>query len=155
MGLIGTIMAKNSNTKKHLNKTYRSGLEARNIELLDKIPGLKYHYEPPEGKLKYVVPEKVCTYTPDFYITTLGTGKTIIVETKGIWDYEDRFKHYLIRQQHQALDVRFVFTRAKNRISKRSNTTYADICEGNGRPPFKGIKWRYAERTIPVEWLYE
>lgn len=139
--------------KKHQKDRHRSGLEVRIAEELNKKK-IVYEYEPKDGKLTYEVPSKTCTYTPDFYIRT-KTGKEIIVESKGIWDYADRFKHLLIRQQHPHLDIRFVFTRAKQRIRKGSKTTYGDICSGLGRGPFRGIKWKYAEGTIPDEWLKE
>lgn len=77
------------------------------------------------------------------------------IETKGIWAYDDRYKHYLIRCQHPELDIRFVFTRSKSRISKGSKTTYRDICEGRGRGVFRGVTWKYADKTIPKEWLNE
>lgn len=139
--------------KKHNNRTYRSGLEVRVTEQLDELKAA-YEFEPIDGKIVYEIPSSIHTYTPDFVITT-KSGKTIIVETKGIWDYADRYKHLLIRQQHPDLDIRFVFTRSKQRIRKGSSTTYRDICEGHGRSPFKGIKWTYADKRIPQEWLHE
>lgn len=139
--------------KKHNQAEYRSGLEVKVTEELNKL-GVRFEFEPKEGKIVYEVPSSIHTYTPDFVITT-KSGKTIIVETKGIWDYADRYKHLLIRQQHPDLDIRFVFTRSKQRIRKGSSTTYADICEGNGRSPFKGVKWLYADKRIPEEWLNE
>lgn len=135
--------------KKHLKDRYRSGLEVKIAEELNKKK-IVYEYEPKDGRISYQVPAKSCDYTPDFYIRT-KSGKEIIVETKGIWDYADRFKHLLIRQQHPHLDIRFVFTRAKQRIRKGSKTTYADICNGLGRGTFKGITWKFAEGTIPDE----
>ena len=41
------------------------------------------------------------TYTPDF---ELDNG--IIIETKGIFDSEDRRKHLEIQKQHPELDIR-------------------------------------------------
>lgn len=139
--------------KKAKPETYRSGLEVTVSEQLNKL-GVRYEFEPADGKISYEVPAKMHMYTPDFVIRT-KSGKTIIVETKGIWDYADRYKHLLIRQQHPDLDIRFVFTRSKQRIRKGSKTTYADICKGRGRAPFRGIKWTYADKRIPTEWLEE
>jgi hypothetical protein len=139
--------------KKRNQATYRSGLEVKVVEQLNKCKAT-YEFEPNDGKIVYEVPSSIHSYTPDFVIKT-KTGKTIIVETKGIWDYADRYKHLLIRQQHPDLDIRFVFTRSKQRIRKGSSTTYADICEGLGRSPFKGVRWIYSDRSIPSSWLEE
>lgn len=140
-------------TKRHNKSTYRSGLEDRTVELLKKA-GVKYSYEPTWGKLKYTKPAKECTYTPDFYITT-KSGKQIVIETKGIWDADDRAKHLLIKERYPELDLRFVFSNANAKIRKGSKTTYRDICEGRGRGPLSGITWKYANRSIPDSWLKE
>lgn len=142
-----------SKVSKHNKNTYRSGLEDSTAKYLKKKK-VKFEYEPKDGKIPYTIPSSNHTYTPDFVLTT-KSGKVIIIETKGIWTYEDRYKHYLIRQQHPELDIRFVFTRSKSKISKGSKTTYADICEGRGRGIFKGITWKYSDKTIPEEWLLE
>ena len=132
---------------------YKSGLEDTTAKDLEK-KGIPFLYEPKEGRIKYTVPAKEHSYTPDFYVTT-KSGKTIIIETKGLWSAEDREKHRLIKEQHPDLDIRFVFTRSKAKINKNSKTTYADICEGRGRGPFKGVRWKYADKRIPDEWLSE
>ncbi len=119
-----------------------------------KLAKAVYSYEPKDGKIEYTVPESYHKYTPDFVITN-PSGKQFIVETKGIWDHADRYKHLLIRRQHPDLDIRFVFTRSKSRIRKGSKTTYADICNGNGRHPYRGITWKFADKTIPKKWLKE
>ncbi len=59
----------------------------------------------------------------------------------------DRQKHLLIKQQHPEKDVRFVFSNSRGRISKSSNTTYADWCLKNG--------FVFADKLIPVGWLNE
>ncbi len=139
--------------KKHNPRLYRSGLEMKVAEEL-KLAKAVYQYEPKDGKIEYVIPETHHKYTPDFVITN-PSGKQYIVETKGIWDHADRLKHLLIRQQHPDIDVRFVFTRSGQRIRKGSKTTYADICEGRGRGPYRGITWPYADKTVPKKWLKE
>ena len=53
------------------------------------------------------------TYTPDF---VLPNG--IILETKGQFISDDRRKHKLIKQQHPDLDIRFVFTNSKSKLSR-------------------------------------
>lgn len=116
--------------------------------------GIEYEYEPKEGRIPYIIPAKKHLYLPDFIITA-KSGKKIIIECKGIWDFQDRYKHYLIKKENPELDIRFVFYNAKNKIRKGSTTTYADICEGKGRGYFKNVTWKYATKTIPKEWLEE
>ena len=71
----------------------------------------------------------------------------IIVETKGIFDSDDRKKHTLIQTQHPELDIRFVFTNSKAKLYKGSPTTYGAWCEKNG--------FKYADKLIPASWLAE
>lgn len=137
--------------KRHNRGKYRSGLEDRIAKSLSSL-GIPFTYE--EEKIKYDVPAKTSTYTPDFVITS-SSGKKIYIETKGIWDAEDRKKHLLIRQQHPELDIRFVFSNSKAKIRKGSSITYADVCEGKARAPYKGVTWLYSDKTIPEEWLGE
>lgn len=93
-------------------------------------------------KLKYVVPAREATYTPDFI---LRNG--IIIESKGIFDVEDRRKHMLIREQHPELDIRFVFSSSRSKLYKGSKTSYAEWCEKNG--------FQFADKLIPATWLRE
>jgi hypothetical protein len=87
-----------------------------------------------------VVPERKAKYTPDF---VLPNG--IIVETKGRFVVADRQKHLFVKAQHPELDIRFVFSNSKAKISKTSKTTYADWCTQHG--------FKYADKEIPNEWL--
>jgi len=122
-----------------ISKGYRSGLEEKVAQyLLD--AGVKFTYE--EEVIRYIKPEKSARYTPDF---VLENG--IIVETKGRFLTADRLKHLLIQKQHPDLDIRFVFSRSKERLSKKSSTTYAAWCQKHG--------FKYADETIPLEWLKE
>lgn len=126
-------------TRTSISKGYRSGLEERIAqELLE--AGVGFTYE--DQVIHYVKPQKVARYTPDF---VLDNG--IIVETKGRFLTADRQKHLLVKTQHPELDIRFVFSRSKERISKKSKTTYADWCEKHG--------FRYADVSIPESWLKE
>ena len=122
-----------------LKHGYRSGLEERIAEQLDKL-GIEYQYE--EVKLKYIKPASEHIYTPDF---VLPNG--IIVETKGRFLMADRQKHILVRKHNPTLDIRFVFSNSNARISKTSRTTYASWCEKNG--------FKYADKTIPQAWIEE
>lgn len=132
-------MANWSASRGHAVGTYRSGLEAKNQEWLEKN-GVKAEYE--AYKIGYVVPASDHFYTPDFI---LPNG--IIVETKGIFAVEDRKKHLLIKEQHPELDIRFVFSSSRSKLYKGSPTTYGAWCEKNG--------YKYADKFIPVEWLQE
>ena len=116
---------------------FRSGLEQDNAAWLDTL-GVKYTYE--KKKIRYVTKPKI--YTPDF---VLSNG--IIVETKGRFISSDRAKHLLIKEQHPDLDIRFVFSNANNRLSKKSSTTYAQWCDRHG------FKW--ADQRVPKEWTEE
>lgn len=93
-------------------------------------------------KLKYMVPAREATYTPDF---VLRNG--IIIESKGIFDVEDRKKHLLIREQHPELEIRFVFSSSRSKLYKGSKTSYAEWCEKNG--------FLFADKLIPLAWLRE
>ena len=117
-------------------KRFRSQFEAnfaRNLRER-KIASL---YE--QDKIQYI--PKPRTYTPDFYIKE----GDFYVETKGRFFATDRTKHLLIKEQHPDIDIRFVFLNAKNRLDKRSRTTYAQWCEKNG--------FLYSEKRMPEEWM--
>ena len=77
-----------SKKRMHNRGTYRSGLEEKVSDSLRAF-GIEPHYE--EKYLEYIVPESKHKYTPDF---VLPNG--ILIETKGVWDSEDRKKHILI-----------------------------------------------------------
>jgi hypothetical protein len=124
--------------RRHLSKTYRSGLEEEAAAFL-KTRQKKVEYE----KLKIEWEDlKYRTYTPDF---ELDNG--IIIETKGIFSAADRRKHIEIQKQHPTLDIRFVFSNAQAKLYKGAKSRYSDWCEQ------KGFKW--AHRVIPEEWLQE
>ena len=139
--------------KRRSKGAYRSGLEITTAADLTKKK-INFLYEPVEGKLSWILPATKHTYTPDFWLETKH-GKILCIETKGIWDYEDRRKHLLIKKIYPRLDIRFVFTRSSTKTSKGAKQTYADICNGKGRGPFKGITWKYADKRVPLEWLQE
>lgn len=124
--------------RRHLKRTYRSGLEEEAAAFL-KSRQKKVEYE----KLKIEWEDlKYRTYTPDF---ELDNG--IIIETKGIFSPADRRKHVEIQRQHPTLDIRFVFSNANAKLYKGAKSRYCDWCEQ------KGFKW--AHRVIPEGWLLE
>ena len=136
-------MAKEKVTKKSswVAKKYgfRSGLE-ESISNQLKSYEIPIRYEEKESIINYIVPSSQHSYHPDFI---LPNG--IIIETKGRFVLADRKKHLLIREQHPSLDIRFVFTNSKNKITKGSKTTYANWCEKYG--------FIYADKQIPTEWF--
>lgn len=118
---------------------YKSGFEKKIADAL-LLAGHQANYE--TQKLRYTVPEKEHTYTPDFI---LSNG--IIVEAKGRLTYTDRVKMKWVKKSNPALDIRFVFMKQTNTINKGSKTTYAGWAEKNG--------FKYAEKTIPEAWQNE
>ena len=113
------VPAKSKIRQRALKAGYRSGLEETVAEQLKKL-GVKAEYE--TTKIKYRVEE-----------------------TKGRFVAADRKKHLLIRKQHPELDIRFVFSNSKVKLSKTSKTTYAAWCIKHG--------FLYADKEIPLEWL--
>jgi hypothetical protein len=118
---------------------YRSGLEEKVADQLSQA-GIPCDYE--SQVIPYEKPASKHRYTPDF---PLPNG--IFIETKGRFLSDDRKKHLLIKQQHPRLDIRFVFSSSKTRISKTSKTSYAAWCEKYG--------FLYADKWIPETWLQE
>lgn len=118
---------------------FRSGLEDRISKQLESKK-VKVSYE--QWRVPYVVPAREATYTPDFL---LPNG--IFIETKGLWEAEDRKKHLLIKEQRPDLDIRIVFNNSRAKLYKGSPTSYAEFCEKNN------IK--FADKLIPAEWLKE
>ena len=124
--------------RRHNSRLYRSGLEKEAAAFLSTrqkqvlYEKLKVEWE----DLRYR------TYTPDF---ELDNG--ILVETKGIFDNEDRRKHLAIKEQHPELDIRFVFSNANAKLYKGAKSRYCDWCDKNG--------FLWSHRVIPEVWLTE
>jgi hypothetical protein len=130
------VAAKSKVRQRALKAGYRSGLEENVASQLKKL-GVIAEYE--TTKIKYRV-EEDRSYTPDF---KLPNG--IYIETKGRFVAADRKKHLLIKKQRPELDIRFVFTNSKTKLSKTSKTTYGDWCTKHG--------YMYSDREVPLEWL--
>ena len=132
-----------STRRRAIAKGYRSGLEEKvSRQIAD--AGLTVDYE--TDKVKYIWPEREATYTPDFKLPSKDGG-FFFVETKGLWTVEDRQKWHLVTMQHPDVDFRLVFSNQNARLYKGSPTTYAAYCEKHG--------FKYANKTIPEEWLRE
>jgi len=99
--------------------------------------GVKYDYEGRE--LPFT---RECTYTPDF---RLPNG--IFIEVKGYFLPSDRTKLLLVRKQNPHVDIRLVFMNSRNRLSKRSKTTYAKWADKHG--------FLWAEKQVPERWINE
>lgn len=117
----------------------RSQLEERIAAGLDKAR-VAFEYE--AYKIKFIKPASTHHYSPDF---VLHNG--ILIEAKGLLDLDDRKKHLLIKQQYPDLDIRFVFSSHRTKISPTSKTTVAEWADKNG------ILW--SEKVIPAAWLRE
>ena len=118
---------------------FKSGLEETISQQIES-QGIKVEYE--TEKVPYIIPASNHTYSPDF---KLPNG--IRVETKGRFVAADRKKHLLVKEHNPHMDIRFVFSNSKNKINKKSKTTYGDWCEKNG--------YKYADKIIPIEWFLE
>lgn len=140
--------SKTSKTKVGLKYGFRSGLEERLAEEL-KSKGCGFTYE--EEAIHYTKPARQSKYTPDFIILKRPDGKLkerpLVIESKGRFLTADRQKHLLIKDQHPDIDIRFVFSNSRQKISKQSKTTYAMWCEKHG--------FDYADASVPDEWLWE
>lgn len=116
---------------------FKSGLE-ETISSQIKERGIDVKYE--SEKIPYIIPASTHTYNPDF---KLPNG--IFVETKGRFVAADRKKHLLVKSQNPELDIRFVFSNSKNKITKSSKTSYGDWCDKNG--------FKYSDKIIPEDWF--
>ena len=123
-----------------LKHGFRSGLEDKIAESLI-VAGIPFEYE--KLVIGYVQPAKDRKYTPDFVLL----NNSIIIESKGRFITADRQKHLMIKEQYPDLDIRFIFSNSKARLSKLSQTTYGMWCDKHG--------FKYADKEIPKEWLNE
>lgn len=98
------------------------------------------HYE--TFRIPFTQPAKARHYTPDFILTN-----GVVIETKGLFQTEDKQKHLFVKGQHPDLEIRFVFSNAQARMSKVSGVTYAMWADKHG--------FLWAHRVIPDDWLNE
>ena len=121
-------------------KPYRSKFEYDIAQFLKK-KRKKFEYE--TKPIRYTKPATKHSYRPDFI---LPNG--IIIEAKGRFSASDRKKHVLIKQQYPDLDIRFVFQRAANTLTRGANSaTYGEWADKNG--------FLWADEEIPQSWLRE
>lgn len=114
-------------------RKYRSGFEERVAK-----SNPEAEHEPSEPKVTYSMCKR---YIPDF---VLSNG--VIVEAKGYFESKDRTKMLLVKKQNPGLDIRLLFQRANNRLTKSVNSLmYWQWAERHNFP------WSEGE-TIPKEW---
>lgn len=120
---------------------YRSGLE-------DKVIGEARAAGHPHTYEGLVLPyERPAKYKPDLI---LRNG--IIVEIKGRFDSSDRSKHKMIQARYPDLDIRFLFSKPQNTLSRKSTTTYSMWCDRLGIP-WEGCNSR--KPVLPHRWTVE
>jgi len=107
-----------------MKNVYKSKFENSFAQTLKQL-NLPVSYEP--DKISYTLQ---CTYTPDFKI-----ADNVYVETKGLFDSDDRRKILAVISQHPDIDIILVFQNPNMKINKGSKTTYAKWCEKHN------IKW--------------
>lgn len=125
-----------------IRAVFKSRLEDRIAGQIED-EGLPVQYEP--HKLKYAIPARTATYTPDFLL-----GRSIYIESKGWFQAKDRKLLVLVKETHPELDIRLLFdgnARTK-KIHKLSPTTYAKWCDDHG------FVWADGG-VIPETWLQE
>ena len=100
---------------------YRSKFEKKFADML-KDNFVRFKYE--DTRLKYTIPARRATYTPDFKV--MQDGKPVFFETKGRWTSQDRKKHLLLTKDPTCPRIILVFMNPNVKIYKGSKTTYAE-----------------------------
>lgn len=116
---------------------FRSKFEKRVWEnAVERIKGLVYEPKSPV----------ICYHTTARYIPDFELGNGVYVESKGYFTNRDRAKMLRVKGQNPELDIRMLFQRASNRITKSSNSlTYGEWADKHGFP------WEEGDH-IPEEW---
>ncbi len=102
---------------------FRSGFESEVAKDMT-TNGVAWTYE--KEKFDLVIPRR---YTPDFQLAN-GT----ILEVKGMFDSEDRRLIRIMKEQHPDVDIRMVFQRPHQRLSRTAKMTYAQWCDKHNIP---------------------
>jgi hypothetical protein len=114
---------------------FRSGFEGKVADHL-KTAGSDWTYESRSFNIQ--IPR---SYTPDFF---LENG--VVLEVKGFFDAEDRRLIKLFKQQHPDVDIRMVFQKPHQKLTKTGVMTYALWCEKYNVPWCEGP-------SVPSDWL--
>lgn len=91
-----------------------------------------------KSKVAYRVPETNHKYTPDFYI-----NEYLVIETKGKFTSQDRYKMACVKEQYPRINFVLYFQNANVPIRKGSMTKYWTWAEKNG------FTW-YCSKTKPL-----
>lgn len=130
--------------KNYRTKTgFRSGYEER-VYNNAVSRNRQLDFEATDSILHYTKPARKARYIPDF---RLPNG--ILIETKGRLTAEDRAKMLNVARDNPKADIRFLFMRANQRITRSKNSmTYEQWADKHG------FRWTIGE-TIPEEWWDE
>lgn len=124
-----------------MNK-FRSGFEKRIYEQAISS-GRELAFEAADSVVRYNIPSRTARYIPDF---RLPNG--ILIESKGRLTAQDRAKMLRVKESNPGIDIRFVFQRSNQRITKSPNSlTYWQWAEKHNFP--------WSESFIPEEWFNE
>ena len=128
--------AKRGNFKSMLEKNVNDHLSKK---------GIPCGYE--TRVLTYLVPTSKHRYTPDFLPEA---NKNVILEVKGRLTIADRKKMLLIKEQYPELRICLVFGNAREKLYKKSKTTYGAWATKNG------FEWcDFYRDGVPDEWFGE
>ena len=117
---------------------YRSRFEASVAEQLQKAH-VPFTYE--DHEFFYEIPS---VYLVDF---ALRNGR-MFIEVKGYMPPADRRKLLAVKKCHPSEDIRLVFQRASNKLSRAPKSlTYGQWAQRHGFP--------WAEGAVPLSWLRE
>lgn len=120
---------------------FRSGFEKRIYEDAQRR-GRQLSYEERASTLFYTRPASKHRYLPDF---KLQSG--ILVESKGRFTAPDRAKILRVISENPGVDLRLLFQRANQRLTKAKNSmTYAEWADKHG------ITWHQGD-SIPDDWF--
>lgn len=100
---------------------YKSKLEARFAKKAFE-EGLTVEYE--TKKFKYI---RTSHYIPDWQVS-----ENVFIETKGYLSQSNRSNLLAFREQYPDVTIHLVFQEPKNKINKRSKTTYEQWAKKHG-----------------------
>lgn len=123
--LLSNTKTKRAYRREAYSKGFRSKFELDVYKWFNEY-NLDVIYEP--CKIQYTVPEKQHSYTPDFQPKSIGT---VFFEAKGYFSQADRKKMLYVIKSNPQVTFKIIFQNSQMKISKRSNTTYADWCDKN------------------------
>lgn len=106
-----------------ISEGYRSKFEHTFNQTIADL-GFKANYE--SDRIKYIQPERVKTYIPDWTIR-----KNVYIETKGRFTATDRMKMLMVIKSNPQIKIYMLFQNSNVTLSKKSKTTYGEWCTKN------------------------